>query len=115
MNLSGATGAIVTDGRGRGTIINDDPLPALAIDDVVVTEGDLGTTEVAFPVSLSAPSGETITVDCATADGSALAGEGTPVVQLLTPALHFRRCGVWTCAVTRLSLCLIPLPDAGGL
>ena len=50
---------------------NDSPEPELSIDDVVVDEGD-GTAE--FTVTLDLASGETVTVDYATADGTALAG-----------------------------------------
>ena len=40
-----------------GTITDDDPMPALSIGDVAVTEGDAGTTDATFTVSLDAPSG----------------------------------------------------------
>ncbi len=45
--------------------------PALSIDDVTVTEGDTGTTTATFTVSLSAPSGQTVSVDVSSADGTA--------------------------------------------
>ena len=32
-----------SDAQGLGTITDDDPLPALSINDVTVTEGDSGT------------------------------------------------------------------------
>ena len=44
---------------------------SLAIDDVAVTEGNSGTTAATFTVTLSAPSGDAVTVDYATADGTA--------------------------------------------
>ena len=74
MNLSGATGATITDGQGQGTIIDDDPPPAIGIDDVVMTEGDSGTRSAVFTVSLSALSGQSVSVDFSTADGTATAG-----------------------------------------
>src|SRR5207253_10530387 len=51
---------------GTGTIQNDDTQPALSIDDVVKPEGTTsstppGTTAFPFTVSLSNPSGQTIT------------------------------------------------------
>ncbi|MDH4067278.1 MAG: beta-propeller fold lactonase family protein, partial [Acidobacteriota bacterium] len=49
-------------------------LPILAIDDVTVIESDSGTVDAIFTVSLSAASGQTVTVDYATADGTASAG-----------------------------------------
>ena len=51
--------------------------PALSIidDDAAVVEGDSGTTDAIFTVTLSAGSTDAVTVDYATADGSATAGE----------------------------------------
>ena len=54
-----------------GTIIDDDPAPALRIGDASVLE-DAGP--LAFPVSLSAASGRRVTVDYATAGGTARQG-----------------------------------------
>ena len=48
--------------------------PEISISDVVLTEGNSGSVAVQFNVTLSAPSTKTVTVDFATADGSALAG-----------------------------------------
>jgi hypothetical protein len=48
--------------------------PALSINDVSVIEGAGGMTEAVFTVTLSAPSALTVTVDFATADGSAQLG-----------------------------------------
>jgi len=47
------------------------PFPALSIDDVAAAEGNAGTTTLGFTVSLSAVSGQTVTVGYATADGTA--------------------------------------------
>ncbi len=74
LNLSGAVDATVTDAQGLGTITDDDPLPALAVDNVSVTEGDAGTVDATFTVSLNAPSGRAVNVDYATANGNATAG-----------------------------------------
>ncbi len=74
VNVSNVTGATVSDGQGLGTIVNDDAQPALSIDDVSVNEGSSGTTTATFTVSLSAASGQTVTVNYATADGTATAG-----------------------------------------
>ena len=74
VNLSGASGALIGDAQGTGTITDDDPLPVVAVNDVSLNEGNAGTTTAAFAVSLSAPSGRTVTVNYATADGTALAG-----------------------------------------
>jgi hypothetical protein len=73
VNLSNETNATIADGQGLGTITDDDLPPALSIDDVTVTEGSLGTTTAMFTVSLSAASGLPVSVDYATADGTATA------------------------------------------
>jgi uncharacterized repeat protein (TIGR01451 family) len=71
VDLSNVTGATVLDGHGVGTIVDDDPAPSISIDDVSVTEGNSGTTNATFNVWLSAASGKTVTVNYATADGTA--------------------------------------------
>jgi glucose/arabinose dehydrogenase len=50
------------------------PPPTISINDVSVNEGDSGTTNAAFTVSLSNASSQTITVNYATADNTAIAG-----------------------------------------
>ena len=75
VDLGAPVGATIGDARGQGTITADDVLPVLSIDDVEVTEGDAGTTSAVFTLSLSATSGETVSVSWATADGTAAAGE----------------------------------------
>ena len=73
VNVTNVTNAIVVDGQGVGTIVNDDPLPSLSINDVTVVEGNAGTVNANFTVTLSAPSGQTVSVNYATADGTATA------------------------------------------
>ena len=60
----------VTSMRVTVTINDDDPLPSLTVADAMADEGDMAV----FTVSLSAVSGRNVTVDYATADGSATAG-----------------------------------------
>ncbi|TMP96835.1 MAG: hypothetical protein E6L09_14405 [Verrucomicrobia bacterium] len=55
------------------TILDNDPVPSLSINNVTVTEGDSGTTNANFTVTLSTVSGKTVTVNYATADGTATA------------------------------------------
>ncbi|PYJ03502.1 MAG: hypothetical protein DME25_12075, partial [Verrucomicrobia bacterium] len=74
VNLSNPTNAVISGGQAMVTINNDDPLPSLSINDVTVTEGDSGSTNAVFTVSLSAASGQTVTVSYATTDGTATAG-----------------------------------------
>jgi len=76
VNLSNPVNGTIADGQGEGTIVNDDPVPAISIDDVAVDEGNFGTTPATFTVSLSNPSFQTITVDFATADGTATTADG---------------------------------------
>jgi uncharacterized repeat protein (TIGR01451 family)/CSLREA domain-containing protein len=76
VDLSGETNVTPADASGLGTITDDDDTPTVAIDDQTVTEGHSGTTvDATYTVSVSAPSGKTITVDWATADGTATAPE----------------------------------------
>ena len=77
VNLSNLVNVAPGVVAGTGTIIDDDPLPTVSIGDVSLAEGDAGTTTASFPVTLSAPSGKPITVDYATADGTATASDYT--------------------------------------
>ena len=75
VNLSNLVNVSPGSVAGMGTIVDDDPLPTVSIADVSVPEGDSGTTTASFVVALSAPSGKPITVDYASADGTAIAGD----------------------------------------
>ncbi len=74
VRLSGAVGATISDALAVGTILNDDAAPLLTIGDVTVTEGDSGTTNEVFTVTLSGEFQDSVTVDFATADGTAKDG-----------------------------------------
>lgn len=75
VNLSAATGATIADGQGKGTIRNDDTAAvSLSIGDATVTEGNAGTVNAVFTITLSPASTQTVTVDYATANGTATAG-----------------------------------------
>ena len=71
VNLGAVTGATVSDAQAIGTITNDDPQPTISISDVPLAEGNAGTTNFVFNVTLSNPSATPITVNYATADGTA--------------------------------------------
>ncbi len=73
VNLSSVTNATLADSQGVGSIVDDDPLPSIAIADASRTEGNSGTANLTFTVTLAPVSGRTVTVAWATADGSALA------------------------------------------
>jgi uncharacterized repeat protein (TIGR02543 family) len=73
--LSGVTNAKITDNRGTGTILNDDvQIPTLSINDVSKAEGNSGTSNMVFTVTLSAVSASNVSVNYATANGTAVAG-----------------------------------------
>lgn len=48
--------------------------PAMSVSDVTITEGDMGTVTAQFDVTLSVASDAVVTVEFATADGTAVAG-----------------------------------------
>jgi uncharacterized Zn-binding protein involved in type VI secretion len=83
VTLSSPVGATLLDGTATGTITNDDavPLPTLAIGDVTIAEGNSGTTNAVFTVTLSAqPGASTVTVNYSTSNGTAVApGDFTAV------------------------------------
>jgi len=67
-----------------GTITNDDTAPSLSIAGAAVTEGNVGTTNLALAVTLSAVSGAETTVDYVTANGTASAGSDYNVITAAT-------------------------------
>jgi hypothetical protein len=74
VDLFDAGNANIADAQGTGTITDDDD-PNLSSADASVIEGDSGVTQLVFAVTLSADPAETVTVDYATADGTATARE----------------------------------------
>ena len=84
LTLSGATNAVVADAVGLGTITNDDgpPVgppgggsgPALTVSDVTVAEGNAGSTNAIFTITLSPAATSTVTVDYGTVGGTATSG-----------------------------------------
>jgi hypothetical protein len=73
VNLSNPSNAPIGGGQGVGTITDNDATPTLTIANAAVQEGDSGTTSLGFDLTLSAPSGRTVTVQYGTTDGSATA------------------------------------------
>ncbi len=74
--LSNPTNGLLLQSQSNATIIDDDaagPLSTISIGDVTVTEGDVGTTNANFVVTLSQASTLTVTADFATQDGTATA------------------------------------------
>lgn len=73
-NLTTSLNAFILIGQGQGTILNDDPVPGITINDATVTEGDTGTKNISFSVTLSNPSFQSITATATTSEMTAGAG-----------------------------------------
>ena len=85
IQLSNPSGASqLGDASGTGTILDNDAPPSLTINDVTITEGNSGTVTAVFTATLSSTSGKTITVDYATQDGTAVAGQDYTAVPTTT-------------------------------
>jgi chitinase len=74
VQLTTAANVDLADRQAVGTIVDDDGLPALSVADAVILEGNSGAAPLQFAVTLSPPSPATVTVQYATANGSATAG-----------------------------------------
>ena len=95
VELSGAVNAGGVSGSpATGTIVNDDGVTTISVNDVAVAEGNAGSTKLDFTITLSAPSSQTITVLAVITDGTATAGEdytaSTPVLVTFTPGSTVR-------------------------
>jgi len=65
---------VITDNEGTGTILDADAsTPTLTIDNVTLGEGASGQNVALFTVTLSARSSQAVTVQVATANGTAAA------------------------------------------
>lgn len=78
LKLSAPVGAVLARLKGKATILDDDPGGgvALSVGDAKVVEGDDLTARATFTVRLSAPQPGPVTVNFATADGSATTAGG---------------------------------------
>jgi hypothetical protein len=74
VSLLSPVNAPIGDRQGIGLIVDNDPPPNIAINDVSVQEGDTGQANATFTVTLSAISGKPIAVQYSAANGSAIAG-----------------------------------------
>jgi hypothetical protein len=73
VGLSNPAGGTIHDGHAVGTIQDDDSTPSLSISGVSRAEGDEGTSNAVFTVSLSSPISCEVRVRARTSDGSAVA------------------------------------------
>lgn len=71
VTLSSSQNATIADSQAIGMILNDDSVPGLSINDVSIAEGNSGTKNLTFTVTLSKASGQAVSVNYATADGTA--------------------------------------------
>ncbi|MGD9648632.1 MAG: Calx-beta domain-containing protein, partial [Pirellulales bacterium] len=77
VRLTSASGATIATSQATGTIVNDGqppPLPSLSIGNASASEGNSGTINMMFTVTLSQAATSTVTVNYATANGTATAG-----------------------------------------
>jgi hypothetical protein len=72
--LSQPANVLLADSEATLTITDDDAPPALTINDVTVVEGNSGTSQLVFTVSLSAPHDDVVTVDFASVNGTGASG-----------------------------------------
>jgi RNA polymerase sigma factor (TIGR02999 family) len=91
VNLTNPGGALAGSLQGTGTILNDDGVPALSVGGVALPEGNAGTTPFVFPVSLSNPTDQIVTVHYQTSDSTATlanndyqAASGTLIIPAMT-------------------------------
>jgi uncharacterized repeat protein (TIGR01451 family) len=77
VTLTGVTNAVIdaATATATGTILNDDPIPTVSVAPAAVLEGNVRTTNLLFNVLLSGTSYQTVSVNFATADGTAQAGQ----------------------------------------
>jgi uncharacterized repeat protein (TIGR01451 family) len=83
--LSNPINANLSRAQATATIIDDDPMPAVSVGDIAVLEGQGGTTNAVFPITLSQPSGRLVSVTCTTSNGTAQASSDfTALTRTLT-------------------------------
>ena len=71
VNLSAPVNATIADTQGIVTIVDNDPIPVMTIDDLATTESDSGGLVASVTVRLSRASDRLVTVSYSTADVTA--------------------------------------------
>lgn len=71
IHLSNPKNSGINDAQAVGTILNDDGV-SVHISDASILEPDQGEVTLLFPLTLAQPSSQTVTVNYATADGTAI-------------------------------------------
>src|SRR5204862_280288 len=77
VNLSSPGNAVLARTQGTATITNDDPLPGLSINNLSVAEGNNGTVNAVFTVTLSAASAGNAPGDYSITSGTVTFPPGT--------------------------------------
>ena len=72
--LDSPANAVLGQAKATGLIVDNDPPPQIQVAGARISEGDTGVKVFALPVSLSRPSGRTVSVSYATEGGSATTG-----------------------------------------
>lgn len=75
LNLSNPTNVTISDNQGKGTIVNNDPVPTLFFFIGGAAEGDTGLTARTINLQLTNPTYQLVTFSLATGDGTALKGK----------------------------------------
>jgi len=83
LELSDPVAATISKSQGTGTIIDND-YSVISIDDVTITEGDSGSSDAVFTVSLSTQNSRNVTMNYATADNTASGSDYTSQSGTLT-------------------------------
>ena len=81
VNLTAATNATFLTGTTFGYIVDEDTPPTVSIGDASIVEGNSGTSLMTFVVSLSNPSGQGISVNFSTVNGTAKTSDNDYVAQ----------------------------------
>lgn len=111
--LSAPVGGVIADGLGIGTILDNDPAPRLSISNASRVEGNAGTVDMTFNVSLSAPSAKPVAVNYQTVNGSAQSSAILPFLKdflATSGTLHFAPGQVNKTIVVKIVGNLIPEP-----
>jgi hypothetical protein len=74
LNITEPSNVTIEDGQAQGTIVNDDPLPTVNFSTINIPEGDTGSNTVSQSFFLSNPTYLPVTINYASADGTATAG-----------------------------------------
>lgn len=75
LNLYHPTNASILKRQGVASITDSDPEPTLSVNNLNVLEGNSGTAAAEFTVALSSQSGKLVSLNYATADGTATSGQ----------------------------------------